>query len=202
MGQKKALISTVYEGKAIKVAITKLSPDKIILLTEEPTDKKRKQTIEYIKKNFGDIIEIETLTTSVYEMPKIVRDVVRKIDDEAGKGNEIIVHITEGRKLTSLALLFAAYLRKNKIKAAYYITEEENKLISLPLIDFAFRNTKKKMLQEISKGNAEIEKLMKRLDKNKSAIYQHINELKREGYIQNGKDKKLELTELGRIVNS
>ena len=199
---ERVIISTVYGGKAVKTAITKLSPNKIILLIDKPIEKTKKTSVEYLKKHFGEIIKIETLATSIYEISKIVKDVVKKIDKEAKKDNEIIIHITEGRKLTSLALLFAAYMRKDKIKGAYYITEEENKIISLPLIDFAFRNTKKKMLQEIEKGNSEIEKLMKKLNINKSATYQHINELKKEGYIQNGKDKKLELTELGRIVNS
>lgn len=198
---KRVIISTVYEGRAVKVAITKLSPDKLILLAEEPADKKRKETIEGIKKTFKDIIEIEILTTGVYDMPKIIGDVAKIIDVEAKKGNEIIVHMSEGRKLTGLALLFAAYLRKDKIKAAYYITEEENKLVSLPLINFSLGNTKQKMIQEIGKGATEVETLMKKLGVKQSVIYQHIQELKKEGYLKNGETKKLELTELGRIVN-
>ena len=41
MRQKRALISTVYEGKAIKVAITKLSPDKITIIPGKPTVKNK-----------------------------------------------------------------------------------------------------------------------------------------------------------------
>jgi CRISPR locus-related DNA-binding protein len=200
-GGKRIIISTIYKGKAVKVAITKLSPDKLILLAEEPADKTRKEAIEGIKKTFKDIIEIETLTTKVYDMPEIIKDVIKKIEEETKLGNEIIVHISEGRKLTSLALLFAAYLRKDKVKAAYYITEEENRLVSLPLINFSLGSTKQNIIHEIGKGAEEVETLIKKLDVRQSVIYQHIQELKKEGYLKNGETKKLELTELGRIVN-
>lgn len=201
-GGKRVIISTVYEGRAVKVAITKLSPDKLILLADEPADKTRKETIESLKKNFGDVLEIETLTTKVYEMPEIIKDVIKKIEEETKLGNEIIIHMSEGRKLTGLALLFAAYLRKNKVKGAYYITEEENRLVSLPLINFSLGSTKQSIIHEIGKGAEEVETLIKKLDVRQSVIYQHIQELKKEGYLKNGGTKKLELTELGEVMNS
>ena len=39
---ERVVISTIYEGYAVKQAIKKLSPDKLILLADEPEDKKKK----------------------------------------------------------------------------------------------------------------------------------------------------------------
>jgi len=201
-GGMRVVISTIYEGYAIRHAIPKLSPDKLILLIDEPVDEKKKQkmygVIKSLKDFFKDAIEIETSKISSYNLPKIMGEVINIIDKEAKENNKIIIHITEGRKTTSLALLFAAYTRKEKIEASYYITEEEHKLISLPMLDLQFNGTKKDLLNEIFKNNVEPDKLMKKIKIGKSALYQNILELKKEGYLED--NKELKITELGRIM--
>ncbi len=200
--RKRVIISTIYEGYALKHAIPKLSPDKIILLIDEPPEERKKQrmysVIKSLKDFFKEAIEIETVKISPYNLSKIMGEVIKIIDREYKKNNKIIAHITEGRKITSLALLFAAYTRKEKIEKAYYITEEEHRLISLPLLDFQFNGTKRDLLNEVSKNNSEPDKLMKKLKIGKSALYQNITELKKEGYLEN--NKELKITELGRIM--
>ena len=199
---ERVVISTIYEGYAIRHAIPKLSPDKLILLIDEPTEERKRQkmygVIKSLKDFFKEAIEIETIKISPYNLPKIMGEVIKIIDKEAKKNNKIIAHITEGRKITSLALLFAVYTRKEKIEGAYYITEEEHRLINLPLLDFQFNGTKKDLLNEISKNNIEPDKLMNKLDIGKSALYQNITELKKEGYLED--NKELKITELGKIM--
>jgi len=199
---ERVVISTIYEGYAIRHAIPKLSPDKLILLIDEPPEEKKKQkmyeVIKSLKDFFKDAIEIETIKISSYNLPRIMGEVIKIIDKEAKKNNKIIAHITEGRKITSLALLFATYTRKEKIEGAYYITEEEHRLINLPLLDFQFNGTKKDLLNEIFKNNIEPDKLMNKLDIGKSALYQNILELKKEGYLED--NKELKITELGKIM--
>jgi len=198
----RVLISTLYEGYAVKVAISKLSPDKIILLIDEPKKAKGKRTLRNslteLKKFYSNILEIETIKIKAYDMEQIMQEVSRAIERENEKGNEIVVHITEGRKTISLALLFGTYLKKGKINGAYYITEEEHKLIPLPLINLSVGESKKKILSEISNGNGSIKELQNKLNIKQSAAYQHLQELKKEGYLSN--DKELKLTDLGRIM--
>ncbi len=195
--EKNVLISTIYEGKATKVAITKLSIDKLILLVDDPINKTREKTVSNLKKSFGDVIDIETLKTPVYEMSKIINKVKNVIEKESKK-NKILLHISEGRKITSLSLLFAGYLMKDKVNSAYYITEEENKIISLPMVNFKLGESKTKILREIKKGNNKPNELINKLSIKQSAIYQHIQELKEDGYLED--DKELKLTNLGRIM--
>src|SRR3989344_7122121 len=179
----KVIISTLYEGKAVKVAINKLSPDKIILLADEPIDKTKEKSIKELKDFFKGILIIEILKTSVYDIAEIVEKVAKKIDEESKEDSEIIIHITEGRKITSLGLLFGGFLRKDKVKGAYYITEENNTILSLPLISFSLGETKKEILKQIEKGNGAAKDLKEKLEVNQSGVYQHLQELKKEGYI-------------------
>ncbi len=198
----RVVISTFFEGHATKKAIAKLSPEKVYLLIDEPKREevrnKIKNSFEEIKKFYQDILEVVPVKIRSYDIPYIIENVLKIIRDESKKESEIIIHISEGRKITSLALLFAAYSQREKVSKAYYVTEEEHELISLPLISFSLGGSKKKILQEIDKGNYEVRKLEQKLNIKQSSIYQHLQELKEEGYIMN--QDGLKLTELGRIM--
>ena len=201
-GDKRVVISTIYEGYAVKQAITKLSPDKLILLVDEPNDERKKEkinsTIKEIKQFFKESLEVETKRISSYDIPKIMEEVIKIIDEEFKEGNKIFIHTSEGRKPASFALIFASYRRKDKVEGAYYITEEDHELIKLPPLSFEVNNTKKSFLKEIAKGNGELKELQNKLKIKQSASYQNIQELKKEGYISDGKE--LKLTDLGRIM--
>jgi len=201
--KRRVVISTFFEGFAIKHIIPKLSPDKIIialddLKSSEEKKEKMKETLKSLKDFFKDAIEIETFRISSYDIPKIMMEINNKIEEESKKGSEILIHITEGRKTTSLAVLFSAYLKKDLIEGAYYITEEDKELIKLPLLKFEISGTKKKMLSLINKGVTDINKIMSELNIKQSATYKNINELKAEGYLK--KEDSLILTDLGKIM--
>jgi CRISPR-associated protein Csa3 len=194
----KTLISTIYEGEATNVAIIKFSPDKVVLIGVDKSDPKRKtnlkKNIDKLKNKYK-LIKFEVLDTSVYEIPKIVDDVSKAIDKEHKLGNEITLHISEGRKTQSLGALFAGFIKKDKIKGVYYLIEETNKALPMPLLDFKLSPTKTKILKEIANGTKKVSDIIKKTKKSKAMIYAHINELKREGYIT----ENMEITDAGRI---
>jgi CRISPR-associated protein Csa3 len=159
---------------------------------------KMKKALAELKKFYSNILEIQEGKIKAYDLPQIIEKSSELIRKEKEAGNEVIVHITEGRKITSLGLLFGAYLNKEKISGAYYITEEENKLVSLPLLSFHVGESKKQILKQIHSGNGVIKEMQDKLKIKQSATYQHVQELKHEGYIEN--DKELMLTDLGRIM--
>lgn len=199
-GKKRTVISTVFSGRAIKVVIKNLKPDKLILIVDDPIHETKKATIDELKESFKGIFDIEIMKTSLYDIPEIMKQVTKKIDDEFEKGNEIILHITEGRKITSLALLFSGYAREKKVSKSYYVEEEGDKMLPLPVIvKFDVSDNKKKFLQEIEKGIVNTANIMKDLNIKPSAVYKYIKELKNDGYLENVKD--LKLTEIGRIVS-
>ncbi|MFA5061407.1 MAG: CRISPR-associated CARF protein Csa3 [Candidatus Pacearchaeota archaeon] len=197
---EKVVISTVFSGKAIKVVIKNLKPDKLILVVDDPIHETKKQTIDELKEKFKGIFNIEVMKTSLYDIPEIMKAVTKKIDEEHDKGNEIILHITEGRKITSLALLFSGYARKDKVSESYYVEEEGDIMLALPVVvKFDISDNKKKFLQEIEKGNTDLEKIKNSLNIKESATYKYLKELKEEKFLEDTKD--LKLTEVGRIVS-
>jgi CRISPR-associated protein Csa3 len=198
-GIKRTVISTVYKGEAIKVIIKNLKPDRIILLVDDPINETKKKTIDELKGKFKGIFDIEVLKTSVYDIPEIMKKVTKKIDEEYEKKSEIILHITEGRKITSLALLFSGYARKEKVFESYYVEEENDTLLLLPIIQFGISENKKEFLRQIEKGIMDTTEIMKNLKIKQSATYKYIKELKEEGYLEKGKD--LKLTSVGKIVS-
>jgi CRISPR locus-related DNA-binding protein len=141
-------------------------------------------------------MKIEVIDTSVYEIPKIVNDVCKAIDKGHKSGNEIILHISEGRKTQSLGVLFAGFIKKDKIKGVYYFIEETNKALPMPLLDFKISPTKAMILKELASGNKKVSDIIKKTKKSKAMIYAHINKLMKEGYIT----EDMEITDAGKIA--
>ena len=190
----RVMISTVHIQQAVLVAIPKLSPEKIVFLIDP--NSKKKADIEELKKVFGKAIPIEIIKTDSYDLVKVASDVVKKIDEESKAGNEIVVHITEGRKTMAIGAMYAAYARKSKVKGIYYITEEDKKLISLPVLELQINSTKGKILKEYIKGNTNVKKLAEITGKTEAMVYAHISDMKQEGYI----DENNKVTDSGRIA--
>ncbi len=192
------LISTIYEGEATNAAIIRFSPDKVILVGVDKSDPERKSTlnksIAKLKEKYK-LLKFEMLNTSIYDIAKIAEDVSDKIAEEHKAGNEIILHISEGRQTQFLGLLFAGYLQKDKIKGIYYMIQETNQALAMPLLDLKLSETKKFIIKELSDGNKRIADIVEKSGKSKSMIYAHIDELKREGFLS----ENLEVTDVGRI---
>lgn len=195
----KTLICTAYGGDANKLAVYKLSPDKVILLSQKTEDENAKNIIKNginkIKTTFGELAKIEIRIIEEYDVEKIIRETVRIIDQEHEQGNEITLHISEGRKTQTIACLLAAYKRKNKIRSCYYFTEDTEQALQLPILDFSIPEAKKGILEQVNKGETNIAKIYKKMRISKALAYKLFKELKQEGFIEENK-----LTQTGRIA--
>jgi len=194
----KTLISTIFEGEATNAAIIKFSPDKVILIGVDKSDPEKKtnlkKSIDRLKSKYKEL-KFEILDTSVYEIPKIVNDVCKAISKEHKLGNEVLIHISEGRKTQSLGALFAGFINKDKIKGVYYLVEETGKALPMPLLDFKLSATKTFILRELASENKRVADIIRKSKKSKTIIYAHITELKKNGYVT----EDMEITDAGRI---
>ena len=190
----KVMISTVHIQKAVLAAIPKLSPEKMVFLIDPKNNKT--SDLDEIKRLYGKIMPIENVKTDSYDIVKIASDVVKAIEKEHSAGNEIVIHITEGRKTMAIGAMYASYARKNMVKGIYYITEEANELISLPILELQINSTKGKIMKELVKGNTDIKSLAKITGKTEAMVYAHLSDLKAEGYVADD----LKLTVSGRIA--
>ena len=189
----KVLISTIWKGSAVIQAIKLFSPNKVFFITDEPIDDIRNNSINMIKELFPSL-EYKTVSIKIYNIVGIAKSVMEVIESE--KGNQIIIHISEGRKTMSLGLLFGAYVKRNLVSSAYYITEETNTPIQLPLVELKLSKQKIKLLQKIRENVTLISELENALNIKAPTIYVHMKELRDDGFL----NKENQLTEMGRII--
>ncbi|MCF7860887.1 CRISPR locus-related DNA-binding protein [Candidatus Woesearchaeota archaeon] len=189
----KILISTIWKGTAVIQAIKLFKPQKVYFIVDEPLEETRRSSIAMIKDLFSEI-EYQQVSAKIYDIVGISKSVIDIIDKE--KGNKITIHISEGRKTMSLGLLFGAYVKRKSVDAAYYITEETNTPIKLPLVELKLSSKKVILLEKIKKGLTDIEKISKQLDIKPATVYVHMKELRDEGFL----DDKNQITEMGNIV--
>ena len=192
------LISTIYALEPVIFCVTRLSPSKIILLTEENTDEKKARAEQTIIDTFGKIIEIEKKITSLYNTVHVAQDVSDLIEQEHARGNQITINVSGGRKPQAFGALFGAYTRSDMVQRIVYVTEEDNFLIDFPILSFNISDTKKAILEQIQSGVTAVAAIAVNVGISKGMAYNHLRELKAMGYIT-GEDG-YSITDAGKIA--
>lgn len=197
---KLTLISTIYSLEPVIICVTRLSPSKIILLSEEGADEKKKRSEDIIEQTFKNVLEIEKKYTALYDTVRVAKDVAELIEDEAERGNQVIVNVSGGRKPQAFGALFGAYARNTMVQRIVYVTEEDSFMIDFPVLSFNLSETKKLILEEIQKGVSSVTTLAKTAGISKGMTYNHLRELKNMGYIADGENGFV-ITDAGRIAS-
>lgn len=192
------LISTIYALEPVIVCVTRLSPSKLILLTEEGTDEKKLRSEQTLEATFGKVIEIVKKNTSLYDTVKVAQDVATIIEEEHARGNHIMINVSGGRKPQAFGALFGAYTRSDMVKRIVYVTEEDNFIIDFPILSFNISDTKKTILEQIKSGVSSIQDIAIKVGISKGMAYNHLRELKAMGYIT-GDDGYI-ITDAGKIA--
>ena len=192
------LISTIYALEPVIFCITRLSPSKIILLTEENTDEKKARAEQTIIDTFGKVIKVEKKITSLYDPVRVAQDVSDLIEKEHARDNRIIINVSGGRKPQAFGALFGAYTRSDMVKRIVYVTEEDNFLIDFPILSFNISDTKKVILEQIRSGVTSVTAIAVNVGISKGMAYNHLRELKAMGYIT-GEDG-YSITDAGKIA--
>jgi len=192
------LISTIYTLEPVIVCVTRLSPSKLILLTEEGTVEKKLRSEQTIEDTFGKIIEIQKKNTSLYDPVRVAQDVAKLIEEEHSRGNHVMINVSGGRKPQAFGALFGAYTRSDMVKRIVYVTEEDNFIIDFPILSFNISNTKKIILEHIKSGISSVQDIAIGVGISKGMAYNHLRELKAMGYIT-GEDG-YKITDAGKIA--
>ncbi|HIH61193.1 MAG TPA: CRISPR locus-related DNA-binding protein [Methanobacteriales archaeon] len=191
------LISTVYSIEPVMICITQFSPRKVVLIMEEEPPKEKEQVQKIIEDTLGNFIEVKIKETSLYDVVQIAKDTVDTIDEERAKGRKVVVNISGGRKTQALSVLFGCYARNNDVQRIAYVTEEEGEIIDLPILSFGISKTKKKVLEELKRGETSVKNLALKLGISRGMTYNHIRELRNMGFID---PEKLEITSAGELA--
>ena len=187
------LITTIWKGSAVIQAIKLFAPDKVYFVVDDPMDAIRQNTIKMIKELFPNLAYNE-ISLKIYDLVGIAKSTIELIEKE--KEEKITIHISEGRKTMSFGLLLGAYIQKEYINSVYYITEETNTPIQLPLLELKLSKQKRELLKKIQDNVDSVTELEKVLDIKAQTIYVYMKELRDEGFL----NKENKITETGRIV--
>ncbi|MCC7575463.1 MAG: CRISPR locus-related DNA-binding protein [Methanomethylovorans sp.] len=192
------LITTLYTLEPVLICVTRLSPSKIIILTEEDTAEKKVHAEQLLEATFGKVIEIRKAITSLYDPVKVARDVATLIETEHALGRKILINVSGGRKPQAFGALFGAYARSDMVSRIVYVTEEDNFIIDFPVLSFNISPTKKLILELIMNGTAAVEAIAVKAGISKGMAYNHLRELRSMGYITDEEGYKI--TDSGRLA--
>lgn len=192
-----SLISTIYSLEPVMACITHFSPNKLILLREEDAPAKKLESERMLKETVGKVMEIEPCLTSIYDVVKIAQDTADVIEKEAARGRKIIINISGGRKPQALGALFGCYSRHEEVERIVYVTEEDQEIIDLPILNFGISPTKRLILEELQEGEMSVKNLSVKVGISRGMTYNHIRELRDMGFIYHS---RLEITSAGMLA--
>ncbi|MDK2827066.1 MAG: CRISPR-associated protein Csa3 [Methanolobus sp.] len=192
------LITTLYNLEPVLVCVTRLSPSKIIILTEENAVDRKVQAENTLEATFGKVIEIKKAITSLYDPVRVAKDVVDIIEKEHALGRGVLINVSGGRKPQAFGALYGAFARSDMVKKVVYVTEEDNFMIEFPILSFNLSPTKKMILELIQDGNVAVENIAATIGISKGMTYNHLRELKTMGYISD--EGGYSLTDSGRLA--
>lgn len=195
----RVLISTVYIFEPIIACATKISAEKLILLTDKNPDDTQQKSIELIKQSLGSVLEIKTVKTDIYDIVDVAKESVKIIDLLSDK-DEIYVDITAGRKTKALGLLFGAYARSNRIRRILYVKEENKQIMNLPKLSYNLTSGQHRLVEYLADNKIHsMAEFAEKIELSRGMLYKHIKELKDMDIIEETK-QGIVLTDFGKIV--
>ncbi|MDR2967170.1 MAG: CRISPR locus-related DNA-binding protein [Methanobacteriaceae archaeon] len=191
------LISTIYDVEPVMICITKFSPKKVILLTEDDASDVMKESEETLANAFGRFIDIESRETNASDAVEIAASVSTAIDNEKKSGNRIVVNISGGERPQALGTLFGAYTKHQFVDRIVFVDNKKKDVVDLPILRYGISNTKKEILNCLIEGHNSVKDLSAAIGISRGMTYNHIRELRDMGLID--KDT-LEITSAGRLA--
>jgi CRISPR locus-related DNA-binding protein len=194
------LICTFYSFEPIVASATQYSPKRIILLVASDSLKKPevRENIERAKSTYKNVVPVSVVETGDSDMLRIAGDTIKLIEAENGAGNSIVVNVSGGWKLLAQGTLYGCYAREGMVdKIICNDLSAEGRIVELPKLCFGLTKAKATVLGEIAKRDSRsMAEIAKKLGKTRAMIYQHLKELKENGYV----DGKFEITLAGRLA--
>ncbi|MBZ9570900.1 CRISPR locus-related DNA-binding protein [Methanobrevibacter sp. TMH8] len=191
------LISTIYDVEPVMICITKFSPKRVLLLTEDNASDVMKESEETLANAFGRFIDIKSHETDSNDPVKIAGAVATTIEKEKDRGNKIVVNISGGERPQALGTLFGAYGKHQFVDRIVFVDNSKKEVIDLPILKYGISSTKKDILKCLIEGCNSVKQLSTEIDISRGMTYNHIRELRDMGLIE--KDN-LEITTAGRLA--
>jgi len=188
------LIATFYSFEPFVAAAHAYSPSKIHLIIAKDSKKDIEKHLGKVRELYGKVAEIREVEVDAADIFAVAKKTVELLE----KSNRSIVNVSGGWKLMAQGVLYGCYARPELVeRIVCNELPEINKLVELPKLSFGLSQAKKELLEEIAKRNGKpIAEIAEKLGKTPGMLYQHLKELKDNGYV----DEKFEITLAGKIA--
>jgi CRISPR locus-related DNA-binding protein len=198
---KKVLIATLYHKDSVVNAITRLNPQKVILLIDKKPNDVQKQSLEEIKKFYPKSIEITEEKIDIYDVVEIARECVRIITDEQKAGNVIYANITSAFKTQAIGVLLACYARHDFVKKiAYNPYDDKDKVVYLPRLSLKLTESQKAVLEQLEAGCTKATEIANKLKISTAMTYRAISELEDLDMVEKDENNTICITDAGKIA--
>jgi len=189
------LVSTFYSFEPFVPAMHKFSAEKVVLVVDKNPKERVSRALERVKKTFGSVTKIEIMRLKGTDLYEIANKIVDLLEKE--KENTIIVNISGGWKILAQGVLYGCYARRELVEKIICNNIEDSSIVELPKLDYGLSESKREVLEEISKRNGRsISTIAEKLGKTRGMLYQHLKELKGNGYV----NEKFEITDAGGLA--
>jgi len=188
------LIATFYSFEPFVAAAHAFSPNKILLIIAKDSTKDIEKHVAKVHELYGRVAEIKEIEVDSADIFAVAKKTVELLE----KHKRSIVNVSGGWKLMAQGVLYGCYARPELVeKIVCNELPDINKLVELPKLTFGLSQPKRELLDEIAKRNDKpIAEIAEKLGKTPGMLYQHLKELRDNGYV----DEKFEITLAGRIA--
>jgi CRISPR-associated protein Csa3 len=186
-------------------------------------EEKVREIAQSMKRDLEAIVEVEEVEVDKEDVLEAARDIVKIINYEKAKGNEVMVNISGSMRTLAVASYIAASLTGAKVYSGISKYSEEGKpigvqkTVDIPLFPIKRLSQKKEAILKVlykSDGYASsLEEIIRRLkpelepgskeyNAERSLVSYHVNALKEEGFVEtekSGKNLIVRLSKLGEI---
>jgi len=188
------LISTFYSFEPFVAAAHAYSPSRIYLVVAKDTLQKIEGDLNKVKEFYGGVASIEVVKVEDSDLYAIAKDTVKLLESQKGR---VIVNVSGGWKLLAQGVLYGCYARPSLVEKIICNNLADKSIVEIPKLSYGLTSAKKKLLEEIVKrNNRPIAEIARKLSKTPGMLYQHLKELRDNGYV----DGKFEITLAGRMA--
>lgn len=186
---------------SVMLCVMKKEIDNLTLLVDDRTDPIQEQALRIIKEKIGESAEIEITKVNGSDTLSVAQEVVSSIDSFNPKEDEICINISSLKHTKTLGMIYAAYVRSEKIKDIMYVERETRKVVKIPKLSLSLTKNQKKILEyfkdlELGRVQKPKKKVYDMFKMDKSSFYYIINMLKEKGLL----DESNRVTEIGEVA--
>jgi CRISPR locus-related DNA-binding protein len=189
------LMAPFYSVEPLMPAALAFQPKKLVLLVNRTNDE-LKGNVEKVKDMFGKLVDVKVVKMPEDDIVEFATKFVEMLDAEP-KNTLVVVSVGGGWRLATNGALYGCYARPDRVYKIVGNTIKGNAISELPKMGYSIGTQKKEILKILNEEqDRTVLQIAKQLGKTRGMIYQHLRELREQGYV----DDDFNITDAGKLA--